>query len=172
MRSEAKSVDEYLATLPEERRAVIAAVRKMILRALPKGYEERMNWGMLSYEIPLARYPNTYNKQPLAYVALAAQKNNYSLYLMGVYSDSAQEKKLRQSFADAGKKLDMGKSCIRFKAVDDLPLKAVGEVIASMPVDEYLANYERVRAGTQTGRGAATKKPAAKASKPVAKKTK
>jgi hypothetical protein len=93
----------------------------------------------------LARYPDTYNKQPLGYVALAAQKNNYALYLVAVYADGEQERKLRAGAASMGKKLDMGKSCVRFKHPDDLPLAAIGELIASMPVEAYIADYEARR---------------------------
>ena len=88
-KSNAATVQEYLDELPEDRRAVVAAVRDVVLRHLPKGYGENMNWGMISYEIPLERYPDTYNGQPLSYMALAAQKNHYALYLMCFYGDGA-----------------------------------------------------------------------------------
>jgi len=102
---------------------------------------------MITWQIPLARYPITYNKQPLAYVALAAQKNNYALYLTGVYAAGEQARKLRAGAAALGKKLDMGKSCVRFRNIDDLPLDAIGELIASMSVEAYIASYE-ARRGT------------------------
>ncbi len=143
--SSATSPEQYLSELPEERRAVVAAVRDTILRNLPDGYRESMSWGMLSYEIPLERYPTTYNKQPLGYAALAAQKNGYSLYLTCVYSDAEQERRLREGFAAAGKKLNMGKSCVRFKRLDDLPLELIGELIASTPPDQFIARYEASR---------------------------
>lgn len=143
--SKAKTVEDYLAELPPERREVVTAVRQFILRYLPEGYQETMNWGMISYEIPLERYPNTYNKQPLAYVALAAQKNYYSLYLMGVYADSDQEARLRDEFQQAGKKLDMGKSCVRFRKLDNLHLDAIAHAIAAVTPDEYIAHYEANR---------------------------
>ncbi|HVG22577.1 MAG TPA: DUF1801 domain-containing protein, partial [Thermoanaerobaculia bacterium] len=129
----AHGIDEYLATLPDERRQVVAAMRKLIRKHLPKGYEEAFRSGMLSYEIPLARYPDTYNKQPLSYVALAAQKNYYAVYLMGAYMSPKQTAALQEGFAREGKKLDMGKSCVRFKSVGDLSLDTIGEVIASTP---------------------------------------
>lgn len=144
--SKAATVDEYLAELPEERRAVVSAVRDVVLRNLPEGYEETMSFGMIGYGIPLARYPETYNKQPLGYAALAAQKNYYALYLMTPYMDGPQEQALREEFAAAGKKLDMGKSCIRFRKLDDLPLDVIGRVIAATPPGEYIAQYERARA--------------------------
>ncbi len=104
-----------------------------------------MTWGMPSYEIPLSRYPTTYNKKPLAYAALAAQKNYFSLYLMGVYAGSGEETSLRDEFEAAGKKLDMGKSCIRFTKLDDLPLHVIGKAIAATPVDDYIGRYEAAR---------------------------
>jgi hypothetical protein len=144
-RSQATSIDEYLAELPEERRAVIAAVRGAILKNLPQGYREGINWGMIAYEVPLERYPDTYNKQPLGYVCLAAQKNYYALYLNAIDAGSEREGSLRAEFAKAGKKLDMGKSCIRFKALDDLNLDAIGRVIAETPVETLIARYEASR---------------------------
>ncbi|HJR73115.1 MAG TPA: DUF1801 domain-containing protein [Luteimonas sp.] len=144
-RSDAVSVADYLASLPPERRAVVAKVRDLVNASLPAGYVETMAFGMIGWGIPLARYPDTYNKQPLGYVALAAQKNNYSLYLMGVYAVGEQERKLRSAAAAAGKKLDMGKSCLRFKKAEDLPLEAIGELIAEMGVDDYIAVYEASR---------------------------
>ncbi|GAA0715872.1 DUF1801 domain-containing protein [Dokdonella soli] len=145
--SAASNAEAYLQTLPAERRAVAAALRELIRKHLPDGYVEAMNWGMPSYEVPLARYPATYNGQPLNYVAFAAQKNAYSLYLSGIAMDVAKESALRKAFADAGKKLDMGKACVRFRTLDDLPLAAIGQLIASTPVEEFIACYERSRAG-------------------------
>jgi Domain of unknown function (DU1801) len=144
-RSNAATVQDYLDGLPEERRAVVAAVREVIVRHLPAGYRECMNWGMISYEIPLERYPNTYNGQPLSYVGLAAQKNHFALYLMCVYGDAGQEAWLREEFKKAGKKLDMGKSCVRFRKLDDLPLDVIGRVVARTPPDKYIARYEASR---------------------------
>jgi hypothetical protein len=144
-RSNATSVAEYLDELPEDRRATIAAVRSVIKKYLPSGYEERVNYGMISYEIPLSRYSTTYNRQPLSYVALAAQKNYNAIYMMRVYGDTMQENKLRNAFKKAGKKLDMGKSCIRFKAADDLPLETIGELVASTSADAWIAIFEASR---------------------------
>jgi Domain of unknown function (DU1801) len=148
--SAATTVDAYLAELPSERRAVVSAVRDMVNANMPAGYRESMASGMIGWCIPLTRYPETYNKQPLCYVALAAQKNKYSLYLMGVYIDDAQERTLRTAAAAQGKKLDMGKSCLRFKRAEDLPLDAIGELISGMSVDDYIANYELARAATKS----------------------
>jgi hypothetical protein len=143
--SSAATVREYLTALPSGRGQVVAAVREVILRHLPDGYAESMNWGMISYEIPLARYPETYNGQPLSYVALAAQKNYFSLYLMGVYQDSKQERWLRDGFKRAGLRLDMGKSCVRFRKLDDLPLDVIGRVVASTSPAQFIARHELSR---------------------------
>jgi hypothetical protein len=145
--SDTTSIPEYLATLPDDRRAVIAKVRDLILQHLPDGYRESFNWGMISYEIPLERYPNTYNRQPLSYMALAAQKNYYALYLMCVYQSPARQAWLKEQFAQAGKKLDMGKSCLRFRALDDLPLDAIGQLVASVTPEAFIADYEAARQG-------------------------
>jgi hypothetical protein len=144
--SKAKTVDDYLKELPEDRRAVVSAVRDLVNRHLPAGYVEAMSWGMISWEIPLSRYPATYNRQPLAYVALAAQKQYYALYLMACYANSTQDVALRNAYADAGKALDMGKSCLRFKTLDDLLPEAIGGVVASTPVDAHIAQYQASRA--------------------------
>lgn len=142
--SRAATVEEYLAELPPERRQVVSAVRDVVLRSLPEGYRESMGFGMIVWEIPLERYPVTYNKQPLGYAALAAQKNYYALYL-SVYQDAEQEARFREEFARAGKKLDMGKSCVRFRKLDDLPLDVVGRTVASTPPEELIRRYEESR---------------------------
>jgi hypothetical protein len=142
VQSKAETVEQYFEELPAERREVVAAVRAMILEHLPAGYVETMNWGMIAYEIPLARYPKTYNQRPLGYVALAAQKNYFSLYLMSVYADSQEERALRAAFAAAGKKLDMGKCCVRFKRLEDLELEALGSLIASTTPEHLIQLHE------------------------------
>lgn len=144
--SAAKTVEAYVEALPAERREVVATVRDLVNRHLPLGYVETMNWGMISWEIPLSRYPATYNKQPLGYAALAAQKNHYALYLMGVYADSQNERDLREAYARAGMRLDLGKCCLRFRKLDGLLPDEVGRIIASTPVDAYIAHYEASRA--------------------------
>ena len=144
--SRATTVADYLAELPPDRRAEIERVRDLINQALPDGYRERIGYGMIGWVIPLERYPDTYNKQPLAYAGLAAQKNYNSLYLNCVYASKERTERLKKAFAVAGKKLDMGKSCIRFKKVDDLALEAIREEIASTTPDEYIRIYEEARA--------------------------
>lgn len=138
-------MEEYLNELAPERRKHIEAVRSLVLVNLPDGYAESMNWGMITWEIPLERYPDTYNKQPLMYAALASQKNYMSLYLMCVYTHDGAHTEFEQRFKASGKKLDMGKSCVRFKSADDLPLDLIAETIASTPVDAYIGSYEAAR---------------------------
>lgn len=145
VKSTASSVVEYLDGLPEERRAVVASVRAVVLAHLPAGYEESLRWGMISYEIPLERFPSTYNGQPLGYAALAAQKNYYALHLLGTYQDPQQQSWLRGEFEKAGKKLNMGKSCVRFRKLEDLPLEVIGRVIASTTVEDLIAAYQTSR---------------------------
>jgi hypothetical protein len=145
VQSKATTVDDYLNDLPAERRDVVSKVRQLILKNLPKGYSESMAFGMIGYGIPLATYPKTYNGQPLSFAALAAQKNHYALYLMCVYGDEAAEKKLRDAFAKEGKKLDIGKSCVRFKKLDDLALDAIAELIRSSPPEALIRKYEESR---------------------------
>ncbi|HVS36054.1 MAG TPA: DUF1801 domain-containing protein [Gemmataceae bacterium] len=144
-KSNAATVQEYLDELPEERRTVVAAVRDVVLRNLPTGYREAITYGLISYEIPLERYPNTYNGQPLMYAALAAQKNHFALYLMTAYGDGDLAAWLKEQFKKAGKKLDMGKSCLRFRKLEDLPLDVIGKFVAKVPPEKYIAWCEAVR---------------------------
>ena len=156
MQSTATSVDQYLAELPEPRRTLIAGVRDMVNRHIPKGYRESMCYGMIGWSIPLEHYPNTYNGQPLGYVALAAQKRHNALYLMAVYADSLQERTLRGAYAERGLKLDMGKCCLRFSDKAAPPEDLLGPLIASMSVEQFIATYEAARAAPR-------QKPAGKA---------
>ena len=151
----AKTVTEYLDGLPPERRQVIAKMRTLIKKHVPKGYEESMNWGAITYAIPLKTFPETYNGQPLCYAALAAQKNYCSLYLMGVYGDAKKSKLLADAFKARGLKLDMGKACVRFKTLDDLPLDVIGEIVASVPPKKYIEIYRASREkGARGAKGA------------------
>lgn len=145
MRSDATTVKEYLESLPEDRREAIVSVREVILANLPEGYEESMVFGMLGYVVPLARYAETENQRPLSYAALASQERFLSLYLMGIYADPAAEVWFRERVAAAGRDLDMSKSCVRFRSLDDLALDVVGEAVARFSVDEFIALYERPR---------------------------
>ena len=146
--SNAATVDEYLAELPQDRREAIASVREVILQHLPPGYEETMQHGMIGYVIPLKSYPVTYNGQPLEYAALASQKNYMSLYLMNIYGDRETEQWFTERYAASGKKLNMGKSCVRFKVLDDLPTDLIGEAIARTTVADFIERYEASRRQT------------------------
>ena len=146
MSSKAATVADYLAELPPERRAEIARVRDAVNAALPAGYREGMGYGMIGWVVPLETYPDTYNKQPLAYAGLAAQKNYNSLYLTCVYASQERTQRLREAAAAAGTTLDMGKSCIRFNRADDLPLDLIRDEIASTPPEEFIRIHEDARA--------------------------
>ena len=141
------TVDEYLERLPDERREVIEAVRQVILQHLPDGYQEGINYGMISYDVPLSRYPETYNGQPLSLVSIAAQKRHYSLYLNCVYQDPELRRRLDQAFVDQGLKPDMGKSCVRFTKLEKIPREVIGEIVGEMTVGKFLAGYEAARDG-------------------------
>ena len=136
--STAATVEEYLEELPEDRAAVVAHVRDLVNASLPPGYVEGMLYGMITWMVPLQAYPETYNGKPLAYVSLAAQKNYYALYLMGVYADSEEEARLREEWVARGTKLDMGRSCLRFKRLADLHEDLVAQVIAAVPMEQFV----------------------------------
>jgi hypothetical protein len=140
--SKAQSVTAHLASLPPDRRKIVGAVRKLIKANLPAGYKESVARGVLCYSVPLTVLPDTYNGHPLWYIALAAQKNYCSLHLMALYGDPSRAKAFGAAFAKAGKKLDMGKACVRFKTLDDLPLDVIAETIAATPMAKYVAMYK------------------------------
>ena len=147
MQSDATTVDDYLGELEPDRKASVAAVRDVILENLPDGYEEVMQYGMISYIVPTSILAETYNGQPLMYAALASQKRYMSLYPTNVYGDEGSAEWFRQRYAASGKKLNMGKSCVRFRKLEDLPLDVVGEAIALTPMDEFLEIYRASRIG-------------------------
>jgi hypothetical protein len=145
MTSTAKTVDEYLAALPPDRRTAISAVREVILTNLQAGYEEAMQYGMIGYVVPHSIYPAGYHcdpSKPLTYAMLGSQKNHMAIYLCNVYGHKETETWFRKAFQATGKKLDMGKSCVRFKKLEQLPLDVIGQVIARTPVDKYIAGVE------------------------------
>ncbi len=142
MNSDATTVTEYLASLPDDRRKAMAAVRTVIRANLPKGVVETMNWGMISYEVPLKTYPDTYNGQPLAYAALASQKNHMSVYLMGIYGSETLRAEFEEAYKATGKRMDVGKSCVRFRTLDDLPLDVVGDAIGAITLEQFLALHD------------------------------
>ena len=159
MKSKAATVKEYLESLAPDRRAAIEAVRTVILKNLGKGYEEGMQYGMIGYFVPHSAFPAGYHcdpKQPLTYAGLASQKNHMAIYLMCVYGSKDIAQWFRDEWAKSGKKLDMGKSCIRFKKIEDVALDAVGKAIAKVPMKKYIEHYESVLA--MMGKGKSAKK--------------
>lgn len=138
-------VDQYFESLAPKKRAILYPVFDVVRDAMPAGYALGMYWGMPTWVIPLDTYPDTYNAQPLAYVSLAAQKNYSSLYLMALYGNPETDASFRAEWAATGRKLNMGKSCLRFKTLADLDLGIIARAVASVPVDRFLANYERIR---------------------------
>ena len=141
MQSDAATVEEYLSELDDGRREAVATVRNVILTNLPDGYEEAMQYGMISYVVPLSVLAETYNGQPLMYIALASQKQYMSLYLTNVYGDESVENWFKERYLATGKKLNMGKSCVRFRRLDDLPLDLVAHVVALTPMEEFVDIY-------------------------------
>ncbi len=184
MQSKATSVDEYVAGLPADRREAIQTIRGVIRKNLDRDLEEGMQYGMIGYYVPHRVFPAGYHcdpKQPLPYAGLASQKNHMSLYLMSVYcgcvgdSESDEARWFREAWTKTGKKLDMGKACIRFKRIEDVPLEVVGEAIRRVTAKHYIQEYQQALAGM--GRGPAKKaagKPASarkpSAGKPAARK--
>lgn len=144
--SKAETVEQYLGELPDDRREAIAEVRQAILDNLPDGYVEAMSFGMIGYEVPIETYPDTYNGKPLLYAALASQKNHMAVYLHGVYADSDTEEWFMSEYEATGKKMDIGKSCVRFKKIDQLPVDLVGKAIARVSVKDFVAIAEAARA--------------------------
>lgn len=144
-----------LERLPGDRRASMARVLEVIRAHLPPGYEEATASGMIVHQVPLSRYADTYNGQPLWYCAVGSHKNYMSLYLMPAYGSAALAQRLRDGFRAAGKKLDMGKSCIRFHSPDDLALDVIGEIVGAVPLERWVAIAQAARAG----RRAATRPP-------------
>jgi len=144
MQSAASTVDEYLAGLEADRAETIRTVLDVVREVMPPGYGEAVMFGMIGWGVPLERYPVTYNKQPLSYVALASQKRHCSLYLMGLYMEPERDQDFRARWA-APRALDMGKACIRFRTVADLDLPLIAEAVGAVPVERLIAMYERVR---------------------------
>lgn len=155
MKVRAMSVESYLEALPADRRAELEKVRKVILEHLPKGYVEVLDFGMPSYVIPLSLYPDTYNGHPLPIAGLAMQKNHLSLYLMGVYGDAPTQQWFAKAWKASGKKLDMGKSCVRFQKADDLALDVIAKTIERVTVERYLKAYEESRRARPAAKKAA-----------------
>jgi hypothetical protein len=178
MQSQATTVEQYLAGLPDDRRQAIAAVREVILKNLDEDYEEGMQYGMIGYYVPHSVYPAGYHcdpRQPLPFAGLASQKNHMALYMMCVYGESDHAKWFQQAWKKTGKKLDMGKSCVRFKKLEDLALDVIGEAIRRVPAKKYIYVYESARQSTRKrtakSRPAPRAKSNAKRAKPARKKS-
>jgi hypothetical protein len=176
MQSKARTVREYLASLPADRRAAIEAVRQVIIKNLRPGYEEGMQYGMIGYYVPHRVYPPGYHcdpKQPLPFAGLASQKNHMSIYLMCIYGNPGHEAWFRAAWAKTGKKLDMGKSCVRFRRIDDVALEVIGEAIRRVPAKTFIAHYESMvkSAGKRAGKSGAGKPGATPTQKTARKST-
>jgi hypothetical protein len=144
--SKAPTPEAYLDELPPDRAELVSRLRDLVNANLPDGYVERMNWGMISWEVPSERYPDTYNGQPLVYAGLAAQKNYTAVYLNCVYGSEERTERLKSQWAASGRKLDMGKSCLRFKRPEDVAEDVLAETIRSIPVERFIAEYQAGRA--------------------------
>ena len=165
-----KTPAQYIASLPADRAKTIATVRAFVNQHIPRGYEECMVWGSIGWTIPLSRYPDTHNKQPILYVGTSSQKNYCVLYLMGAFWSASQLQQLKAAFAAAGKKLDMGGCCVNFKSPDDLPLEAIGKLISAISSEKWIEMYEETRLKTKAGQAKA-KQGAASARKMSAKRS-
>ncbi len=155
MQSKASSVAQYLAQLPPDRRAAIEAVRKVFAANMDKDIREGMEYGMIGYAIPHEVYPPGYHckpEEPLPYAGLASQANHLSLYMMALYGHQPTRTWFEAAWKKTGKKLDMGKACIRFKTVDDLPLDVLAEAIRRVPAKAYIEHYEAMLNGPRPKR--------------------
>ena len=168
--SNVKTPAQYIAALPADRAKTIETVRALVNKHIPRGYDECLVWGTIGWTIPLSRYPDTYNKQPICYVALSSQKNYCSLYLMGAFWSASQLEQLKAAFKAAGKKLDMGKCCVHFESPDDLPLEAIGKLISAISSEKWIEMYEQSRLMTKAGQAHMAKQGAPSASKVAAKR--
>lgn len=146
MQYDVNTVEEYIAALPEDRKPIIEKLRNVILDNLPEGFDEQISYGMIGYVVPLSRYPQGYHAkkdEPLPFMSLAAQKNHIALYHMGLYGNQAVEDWFVDEYAKrVSTKLDMGKSCIRFKNPDHIPYDLIAELVQKISVDEFISNYE------------------------------
>jgi hypothetical protein len=172
--SKPTTVDEYLESLPEDRKQALQTVRETILKNLAEGYEEGIQYGMIGYYVPHSVYPPGYHcdkKQPLPFAGLGSQKNHMAIYLMCTYGDPVEDARFKKAWLATGRKLDMGKSCVRFKSIDDVALDVLGETIKRIPTEKYIEVYESNIMSATSKRAAKknTKKKAA--TKKVAKKT-
>src|SRR4051812_18850353 len=165
-----KTPAQYIASLPADRAQTITTVRALVNHHIPRGYDECLVWGTIGWTIPLSRYPDTYNQQPLCYVGLSSQKNYCSLYLMGAFWSASQLEQLKAAFKAAGKKLDMGKCCVHFESPDDLPLEPIGTLISAISSEKWIEMYEQSRLMTKAGQAQMAKQAAPSVSNVAAKR--
>src|SRR5262245_25810853 len=165
-----KTPAQYVASLPADRVKTIATVRAFVNKHIPRGYDECLVWGTIGWTIPLSRYPDTYNKQPICYVALSSQKNYCSLYLMGAFWSASQLEQLKSAFQAAGKKLDMGKCCGHFKSPDELTIEEIGKLISASSSEKWIEMYEQSRLMTKAGQAKVAKQGTTSASKAPTKR--
>jgi len=168
--SNVKTPAQYIASLPADRAKTIATVRALVNKHIPRGYDECLVWGTIGWAIPLSRYPDTHNQQPICYVALSSQKNNCVLYLFGPSWSASQLDQLKAAFKAAGKKLNMGKCCVNFESPDDLPLEAIGKLISAISSEKWIEMYEQSRLMTKAGQAQMKKRGAPSASKVSARR--
>ena len=142
----ALTVNQWLASVPAERKDAINAVRDAVNEHLPPGYEETVDWGMLAWVVPLTTLPDTHNGHPLTLAALGAHTKLMTIYLMSVYSDPTIRREFQTAYKKTGKRLDMGGCCVHFKRLDDLPLDVIGDTIARVAIDQYVEQYRNSRA--------------------------
>jgi Domain of unknown function (DU1801) len=158
-----KTPAQYIESLPADRAKTIATVRAFVNKHIPRGYDECIVWGTISWAIPMSRYPNTHNQQPIIYVALSSQKNYCVLYLMATQWGPSQLAELKSAFTAAGKKLSMGKCCVNFNSPDDLPLEAIGKLISQISSEKWIEMYEESRLKTKSGQAQKAKQAAGSA---------
>ncbi|MEM9066030.1 MAG: DUF1801 domain-containing protein [Planctomycetota bacterium] len=183
MPSKQSSIDAYLKGLPADRRETLEAVREVVLKNLPKGYAETVQYGMIGYGVPHGIYPAGYHcnpSEPVPFLSLANQKNHMALYMFCLYTDEGELARFVEEWKATGKKLDMGKSCVRFKTLEDVPLQVIGRAIKRIPVKKFIASYEAglgeranratYKKGSKKSSGTASKKAAKKANKKTTSK--
>ncbi|MHC5028782.1 MAG: DUF1801 domain-containing protein [Planctomycetota bacterium] len=156
MTTETLTVSRYIASLPADRRAAIKAVRKVINDNLGPGFKETIQYNCIGWCVPHSVYPAGYHcnpKEPLPYIGLASQKNHMALYLFCTYTSETEQERFRKAWLKTGRKLDMGKSCVRFRKLEDVPLEVVGDVVSRSTLEKFVASYEKSIAGSASRRG-------------------
>ena len=146
MRCDATTVDEYLAELPDDRAEALTVVLRALRKKLPSGLDETINWGMIAFEVPLSTYPNSYNGQPLMHTAVANQKNHMAIYLGCLQGEGRSRENFIAEYKATGKRMDLGKGCVRFRKVDDLPLDLIAKYAGSLSVEQLCAVHDEYSA--------------------------